>query len=1031
MFSRLPIRIFVAASGVLAARGAVADTDFFEKKIRPLLAERCLECHSPEHKVKGGLRLDSREGWQTGGDSGPAIVPGKPQESLILTAVGYHDKDLKMPPKKKLAEEEIAALEQWVKAGAQDPRSAVATGAKKQRGLSIEDGKKFWSYIAPKKSAPPEVKDAAWPRGAIDRFILARIEEKGGRPVSDATPEVLVRRLYYALIGLPPTPGEVDAFVREAAAADDDKVTGRQGDKVKDATVTPSPSHLVTLSSSARTKVIEKWVDRLLVSPQFGETWGRHWLDVARFAESSGGGRTLLFKDAWRYRDYVIEAFNGDVRYDRFLREQIAGDLLPSATPQDHRRQLTATAFLALGPTNYEEQNKQQLRFDVIDEQLDTLGRAVLGQTVGCARCHDHKFDPIPQRDYYALAGILASTRTLFNYTDNVARWIAEPLKLEGAEEEKLAAHEAKLASLKQELDVTKKDLAKMKTASSKANAAPGKAAAAADFPGIVVDDADAKPIGEWSISKHTAGFIGEGYRTDDNKDKGSKTITFSPKIPKSGRYEVRFAYPPMANRAKKVPVHIFHADGEEKILVDETLEPPIDGRFVSLGKFRFEQDGAGYVLVSNDGTKGFVVADAMQFLSEEDLAAEAGTSVPAKGDEADKRKRMDARMKELESVMKKMTAEGPHRPSVMAVREDDQIADTQIRIRGLVAQRGATVPRGFLQVAGGAAKFSDKESGRRELADWIASPANPLTARVFVNRVWGWLFGEGIVRTTENFGTTGDLPSHAELLDYLAVRFVEQGWSVKKLIREMVLSRTWQLAVGNAEGGTRNAEIHAQVPAAENQKSEPSAARQPRAEAGQIRNQKFSDPDNRLLAHAHRRRLDAEQIRDTILAVSGELDSRSLGPNIGGAGEINANDTGAQNIEYKYEFTDVRRSVYTPAFRNRRLELFEVFDFADINAPAGHRNVSTVAPQALYLLNHPFVLQQAKAAAERALASSAGDDERLVNAFRTSLCRPPTQKERAIFAKLIVSANGERRTEAWSQVYQTLFGCLDFRYLE
>ena len=1017
MFSRLPFRIVVSAFAALVAR-AETDTEFFEKKIRPLLEQRCLECHSPEKKVKGGLRLDSREGWQTGGDSGPAIVPGKPQESLLITAVAYHDKDLKMPPKKKLSTDEIAALEQWVKAGAQDPRSAVATGAKKQRGLSIEDGKKFWSYIAPKKSAPPEVKDAAWPRGAIDRFILAKIEEKGARPVADAPPEVLVRRLYYALIGLPPTPGEVDAFVREAAAAADDKVTGRQGDKVKDATVTPSPSHLVTLSSSARTKVIEKWVDRLLASQHFGETWGRHWLDLARFAESSGGGRTLLFKDAWRYRDYVIEAFNGDVRYDRFLREQIAGDLLPSATPQEHRRQLTATAFLALGPTNYEEQNKQQLRFDVIDEQLDTLGRAVLGQTVGCARCHDHKFDPIPQRDYYALAGILASTRTLFNYTDNVARWISEPLKLEGAEEEKLAAHEAKLASLKQDLDATKKDLAKMKTASSKANAAPGKAAAA-DFPGIIVDDAEAKPIGEWSISKHTAGFIGEGYRTDDNKDKGSKTITFTPKIPKSGRFEVRFAYPPNTNRAKKVPIHIFHADGEEKVTVDETLEPPIDGRFVSLGKFRFEQDGAGYVLVSNDGTKGFVVADAMQFLSEEDLAAEAGTSVPAKGDEADKRKRMDARVKELDATMKKMTSEGPRRPSVMAVREDEEIADTQIRIRGLVAQRGATVPRGFLQVAGGGAKFSAKESGRRELADWIASPANPLTARVFVNRVWGWLFGEGIVRTTENFGTTGELPSHAELLDDLAVRFIEQGWSVKKLVREIVLSRTWQLGVGNAERGTGNAESHAQPAAAENQKSE-------------IRNQKFSDPDNRLLAHAHRRRLDAEQLRDTILAVSGELNLRALGPTIGAEGEMkDANDTSAQNIEYKYEFTDVRRSVYTPAFRNRRLELFEVFDFADINAPAGHRNVSTVAPQALYLLNHPFVIAQSKVAAERALASSAGDDERLVNAFRTALGRLPTQKERAIFANLIAGANGERRTEAWSQVYQTLFGCLDFRYLE
>ena len=390
------------------------------------------------------------------------------------------------------------------------------------------------------------------------------------------------------------------------------------------------------------------------------------------------------------------------------------------------------------------------------------------------------------------------------------------------------------------------------------------------------------------------------------------------------------------------------------------------------------------------------MIADAVQFLSDADVAALDAAAKPAAGDgdkriEADKRKRMDARVKELDATMKKMTAGGPRRPSVMAVREEEEIGDTQVRIRGLVAQHGATVPRGFLQVAGGTAKFSGKESGRRELAGWIATSANPLTARVFVNRVWGWLFGEGIVRTTENFGTTGEKPSHPELLDDLAVRFAEQGWSVKKLIREMILSHTWQLATGVTPG----------------------------------------DPDNRLFAHAHRRRLDAEQLRDTILAVNGELDLRTLGLNIGGAGEINANDGSAQNIEYKYEFTDVRRSVYTPAFRNRRLELFEVFDFADINAPAGHRNVSTVAPQALYLLNHPFVIAQSKLAAERALASSAGDDERLVNAFRASLCRPPTQKERVIFAGLMAGANGGRRTEVWSQVYQTLFGCLDFRYLE
>jgi hypothetical protein len=294
-------------------------------------------------------------------------------------------------------------------------------------------------------------------------------------------------------------------------------------------------------------------VDGLLASKQFGETWGRHWLDVARFAESSGGGRTLLFKDAWRYRDYVIESVNADVPLDRFIREQIAGDLLPAETSAAKRRNLAATAFLALGPTNYEEQQKQQLRFDIIDEQLETIGRAFLGQTIGCARCHDHKFDPIPQRDYYALAGILASTRTLFNYTDNVARWQTVPLPGDGPDEEVLRAHDAKVAALEKEIESAKAELSKLSKGVAEETLKPGQAIAPAELPGIVLDDADAKVVGEWKQSKHVRSFIGDGYLTDDNTGKGEKTITFTPMLPKMGRYEVRLAYTHLANRANNV----------------------------------------------------------------------------------------------------------------------------------------------------------------------------------------------------------------------------------------------------------------------------------------------------------------------------------------------------------------------------------------------------------------------------------------------------------------------------------------------
>jgi hypothetical protein len=948
--------IFTAVTVLALGVHAAADEglDFFEKKVRPLLEARCLECHSEAKKIKGGLRLDIREGWVKGGDTAPPVMPGKPEESLLIKAVRWVDNDLEMPPKKKLPAEEIAILEQWIRLGAPDPRTGAV--AKKQTGLTIEEGRKFWSYIPVQKPAVPAVKDAGWARGDLDRFTLAKMEAASLQPAADATPEVLVRRLYYDLIGLPPTPEQAEGFVRAA--------------------------------SSHRQAAIEKLVDELLARPHFGERWGRHWLDVARFAESSGGGRTLLFKDAWRFRDYVIEAYNRDEPFDRFIREQIAGDLLAAPTHTDARRQITATAFLALGPTNYEEQDKQQLRFDIIDEQLDTLGRAFLGQTIGCARCHDHKFDPIPQRDYYALAGIFTSTRTLFNYTDNVARWIASPLPGDGAQEAALRAHEEKMTALRKDLDAAKAVLAEASKAVAEETTKPGMPIAASTLPGVVLDDSQAKVVGAWVPSTHIRTYIGEGYLHDGNAGKGEKTISFTPTFPKAGRYEVRLAYIHGSSRANNVRVNILHADGEDNVFVDQTQVPPIDGRFISLGKFRFEKDGAGYVLITNEATKGHVTVDALQFIPEgEATAADDSRDAANPG-----RETAAKRVKKLEADLKKLGKDGPARETAMAVQEDDRIAPTQIRVRGVEKQRGDSVPRGFLQVAlRTAPTLPDKESGRRELADWIASAENPLTARVYVNRVWTWLFGQGLVRTVDNFGTTGEKPSHPELLDYLAAKLVAEGWSTKRLIREIVLSRTWQQAV-----------------------RPPSTA----------------DPENRLLAHANRRRLDAEQIRDTILAVSGRLDLKLGGQNIAGAGEIDANDTAAQNIEYAYAFADTRRSVYTPAFRNKRLELFEVFDFGDVNAPMGQRNTSTVAPQALYLLNHPFVVEQARAAAERLLAAPGSDEERIAMAFRRTLGRAPTPAEMEKCRKFVMTTPGPS-AEVWAEMQQTLFGCLDFRYLE
>jgi hypothetical protein len=927
--------------------------DYFEKKVRPLLAERCYECHSAEKKIKGGLNLDSREGWAKGGDTGPAILPGDTAKSLLLEAVRYANRDLQMPPKQALPPHELAILENWVRMGAPDPRNETS-GAKKQAGLSVDKGREFWSYVPPRLPALPEVRDAAWPRTDIDRFLLAKMEKAKAAPAPDAAPEALARRLHLNLTGLPPSPEQLAAFLKDAA--------------------------------NDRVGAVTRLTDALLESRRFGEAWGRHWLDVARFAESSGGGRTLLFKDSWRYRDYVIDAVNADVPFDRFIREQLAGDLLPAESPADRRRNVTATAFLALGATNYEEQDKQQLRFDIIDEQLETLGRAFLGQTIGCARCHDHKFDPIPQRDYYALAGVLASTRTLENYTDNVARWISAPLPSEGAREAEILNREQQLARVRKELDATKAELSELSKSVTAATGKPGKPLEPAQLAGIVLDDAEAKIVGEWKHSTHVRSFIGRGYLSDDNMAKGEKTVTFTPAIPKTARYEVRLAYTHAAGRAKNVRINILHADGEDTVYLDQSEPPSIEGRFASLGKFRFEQDGAGYVMVSNEGTNGHVTVDALQLL-EEGTQPAPRTELALPGQEARKKAR------ELEASLKKLTQEGPFRDMAMAVRDEEQVGDTQLRIRGVERQKGESVPRGFLQVTLAARQepLPPDVSGRRELAEWIASASNPLTARVQVNRVWGWLFGTGIVRTVDNFGTTGEAPSHPELLDYLAIRFQEEGWSLKKLVREIVLSRAWQTEVQASPA---------------------------------------SDPENRLFSHANRRRLSAEQIRDSILSVSGKLDLKEGGPNIGGAGEIDANTSAAQNVEYSYVYSDVRRSVYTPAFRNKRLELFEVFDFGNINQSISQRNTSTVAPQALYLLNHPFVVENAAAAAERSLNAPLEDEARLARACLEVLGRRPSLKEARI-ARRFLDESRSTPAEAWAQLYQMLFACMDFRYMD
>jgi hypothetical protein len=912
--------------------------EFFEKKIRPVLAEHCYRCHSAEaeasKKLKGGLKVDSREGLLQGGDSGPSLEPGKPEESVLLDVLRYDDA-VQMPPKGKLPDAVIADFESWIKMGAPDPREAPAASAKKA-GIDIEAGRKHWAYQPPRKPGLPAVRDAAWPAGEIDRFVLARLESRGLRPVADADRPTLIRRLYLDLIGLPPSPEEIDAFVRDG-----------------------SPS------------AYEDLVDRLLASPRFGERWGRHWLDVARFAESLTL-RGFIFKESWRYRDYVIEAFNADRPYDRFVREQLAGDLLPADGLDERRRNLVASNFLVLGNTNLEEQDKGQLRMDVVDEQIDAIGKGFLAQTIACARCHDHKFDPIPTKDYYAIAGILRNVKAMEHA--NVSKWLEKPLPVPQEQEVVLKAHEEAVASLE----------ARIKAEKARVNPAKATVLAVGDVPGVVVDDAKARKVGEWKPSQSSGSYIGDGYIHDLNEGKGTKTLTFQPEPLEPGEYEVRLAYSPGGSRATAVPVTVFSADGETPVSVNMQPAPPIDGRFVSLGRHRFEKNGQAYVLISNEEAAGHVTADAVVFLpAEQATDAEAAG---AGGKEA--AEKADGPLKAMEAELKKLRASGPKRELVMTVEEEKEIGETKVHVRGNVHNLGEEAPRGFLRVAtyGDVPAMPGSESGRRELAEWIAGEQNPLTARVFANRAWHWLFGAGLVRTTDNFGTTGEAPSHPELLDDLAVRFMEGGWSVKGLVRRIVLSRTYRL----------------------------SGADDPKALA--------ADPENRLLWRMNRRRLDAECLRDAMLLVGGDL-SEEMG------GQSYPTDLAA---DYGFRHSGSRRSVYAPVFRNSLPEFFEVFDFADPSMVTGRRDASTVAPQALFLMNHPSVREQARLAARRLLDEKCSDDRaRLDRAYRSALGRPPTDAEARIGLDFLAGPGAsEDPEEGWAAIFQALFASVDFRYV-
>ncbi len=915
---------------------------FFEQNVRPALDKYCYECHG-EKKHKGGLRLDSKAGWEIGGDSGPALVPGDVEGSRLVKAIRYHDDDLAMPPKNRMPDKAIAALETWIRTGAADPRTTTNNQAVSKE-INWETARKHWAYRPLSSPAIPQ--STGKYEIPIHAFIRQLAHEEKLSPTPAASRTVLLRRLYLTLTGLPPTPEQLTVFEQDA-----------------------------------QPDAYEKQVDSLLQSRAFAERFSRHWLDVARYAESVTL-RGLIYKEAWRYRDWVIDAFDRDLPYNHFVTHQIAGDLIPGGTIIERQQRLVATAFLVMGNTNLEEQDKKQLEMDFIDEQIDTLSKAFLGQTVSCARCHDHKFDPIPTADYYALAGIFRGTKAL-NHA-NVSNWIERPLPLEEAQKHVIDGHAKRRADLLARVNQAKKLVASLRDDAKGVSFERPAIVAVSDLPGIVIDSNDAKAIGSWKPSQHSKRYIGDGYLHDENMDKGSKTLTFTPKFPKPGTYEVRLAYAANINRSSNVPVTILHADGEDTIFVDQRITPNPDGHFVSLGTFRFERGSQGYVMISNDNTDGHVIVDAVQWLpldignqKEKIILADAGQQKIL-----DEQRELVAT---LEQELKDIIANTPGKPLALSLEESGTYKDIPIHIRGSVHTTGAIVPRGFLRIVNlkSTPYLAKDQSGRQQLAEWMTATDHPLTARVMVNRLWSWVFGQGLVRTTDNFGTTGEPPSNPALLDYLAQHFIANGWSMKTAIRNMVLSQTFQ------------------------QQSVPP----PYA----------SDPDNRFLSRFSRRAVEAEVLRDAMLSISGELTHFTGG----------VTWPTSLKADYGYVHHRFERSVYVPLFRNALPDAFTAFDMPDSNTVNGARSVSTVAPQALYLLNNPFVIERARTTATLQLSKTFDNDAARINdLYRRIIGRHPTTNELNIALHHITTSTVPM-PERWAMLIQALFASPDYRYLD
>ncbi|WP_182868560.1 DUF1553 domain-containing protein [Rhodopirellula sp. JC639] len=923
---------------------------FFEQKIRPVLIKHCYQCHSADSdEIGGSLWLDSAGAMREGGDSGPAIRPGDADASLLISAIRYESSE--MPPDAPLPPAVVDDFVQWIDAGAIDPRKQSPGDSARPATIEIdlEQGRKFWAFrpLADFRRGLSEDSLESVRQNLIDHGLDDQLSEHGIRPVGPAPPETRLRRLAFDLTGLPPS----------------DAVSQRW-------------------MASPNEQTWKQIVDELLASRAFAQHWARHWMDVARYADSNGSDFNATFHEAWRYRDYLIDSFDRDRPLDEMIRQQVAGDLLPAATDQQRHDNVVATTFLMLGPKMLSERAKQKLTLDVVDEQIDTIGRAFLGMTLGCARCHDHKFDPIPTEDYYALAGIFRSTQTLNGESQKyVSTWNRVELPTTDDHRRSLAEHRSTIASLEKQIKEATQEL---------------QAARRSGNNGIIVDDSEATKVGDWTASTYTKGFIGAGYVHDDNANKGKLSIEFRKQLPQDGEYVVRFAYSSNGNRAATVPVTIATADGDEQLIVSQRKSsdtPPWN----VLGTFTFSADKDAVVTIRNDDTDGYVIADAIAFLPVEQ-AAEPGESRQVAERIADAQKRLDDLKQQLDATKKNAP---PPLPVAMAPRDlpTDQIADSPVHIRGEVNNVGEVVPRGFLQVCGpgDASIDSPTGSGRVELAKWLTDPDNPLVARVMVNRVWMHLMGEGIVRTVDNFGTRGERPSHPQLLDALAIDFMRQGWQLKSLVRRIVLSEAYN----------RSSEFDDQAAA--------------------------SDPENRLLWRAHRKRLTAESIRDTMLKAAGVLTEEERTEPVADKGVL-VTKNNAVTKDVASGLDQPVRSIYLPVIRSNVPPLMTALDAADPDLLVGKRPTTNVPGQALVLINSAEVTGWAQQTADRIYRSESTWQERLRAAYRICLSRQPSPEDMQMaehYIGLNESDDDATTRERFADFVAAIFATTEFRMLD